>query len=193
MKTKIIGVSGPNGAGKDEVGKLLAEHHGYLFVSVSQLLRDEATRRGQPLERKYLSAISAEWRRQHGLGVLVMQAVAQFEAAEPGRYKGVVMASLRNSAEADKIHELGGTMLWVDADPKVRFERIQARGRTEDNKTYEEFLAEEAAEMYARPDADEAELNAMAIKERADAVVMNETSLDELHDQLIEILDLPRA
>ena len=61
------------------------------------------------------------------------------------------MASLRNPGEADESSKLGGTMVWIDADPRVRYERIQAnaqRGRhDEDNKTFEEFQAEEAVEI----------------------------------------------
>ena len=75
-KLQIIGIAGTNGAGKDTVGELLAEHYGYLFVSVTELLRAEARRRGLPVEREVLRSISAEWRRELGLGVLVDKAYA---------------------------------------------------------------------------------------------------------------------
>jgi len=35
---KIIGLAGTNGSGKDTVGHILADKHGYLFVSVVELL-----------------------------------------------------------------------------------------------------------------------------------------------------------
>ena len=62
--TKIIGLSGTNGSGKDTVGEMLAAQHGYLFVSVSDLLREEARRRNLPVTREVLRTISAEWRRE---------------------------------------------------------------------------------------------------------------------------------
>lgn len=177
-KTRIIGLSGTNGAGKDTVGRILSEHHNFLFISVTDLLRDEAKRRGLPIEREHLRTISAEWRREHGLGVLVDRAVADFEPKKD-RYDGVVMASLRNPYEADRVHELGGVVIWVDADPKVRYERVQAnaadRGRAaEDAKTFEEFLAEEQVEMQSS--GDEATLNMSAVKERCDIRILNNTT-----------------
>lgn len=175
MTTPIIGLSGTNGSGKDTVGMMLAEKHGFMFVSVTELLRDELRKRGQPVEREYLRALSTEWRRQSGYGVLVDKAVALYRSG-PNEYKGLVMASLRNPAEADSVHELGGQVWWIDADPRVRYERIQAnaatRGRAgEDDKTYEQFLAEEAAEMHTTGDA--ATLNMSAVREKSDVFLQN--------------------
>lgn len=168
---EIIGLGGSNGSGKDTVGEMLAERHGYLFVSVSDLLRDELKRRGQAIERENLRALSAEWRRESGLGVLVKKAVELYEQ-QKDRHQGVVMASLRNPGEADEIHALGGTLIWVDADPKIRYDRIFSRQRTaEDSKTFEQFLAEEEAEM--QHSGDEATLNMSAVKEKADITLLN--------------------
>lgn len=192
---EIIGLSGTNGAGKDTVGELLAERHGYLFISVTELLRDEVRKRGLPVEREHLRAVSAEWRRRYGLGVLVDRAVETYKASG-GTFKGVVMASLRNPAEADRIHELGGTMLWIDADPKLRYDRIQSnaasRGRSgEDDKTFEQFLEEEQAEMFLQPGGDSASLNTAAVKERSDKIIINDTAtLDELDRLLVKTLHI---
>ena len=177
-KLRIIGLAGTNGSGKDTVGQILADEHGYLFISVTELLRAEALRRNLPVERENLRMISAEWRRQSGLGVLVDKAVAEYEKAVAS-YKGLVMASLRNPGEADRVHELGGTVVWVDADPRVRYDRIQAnaavRGREgEDNKTFEQFLADEAAEM--NQSGDEATLNMSAVKSRCDLTLINDAN-----------------
>lgn len=191
--TRIIGLSGTNGAGKDTVGRILSEHHNFLFISVTDLLRDEAKRRGLPVEREHLRTISAEWRREHGLGVLVDRAVADFESKKD-QYDGVVMASLRNPYETDRVHELGGVVIWVDADPKVRYERVQAnaadRGRAaEDTKTFEEFLAEEQAEMQFS--GDEATLNMSAVKERCDICILNNTTeMEVLATEIEKALDL---
>lgn len=192
-KLQIIGLSGTNGAGKDTVGEVLAERHNYLFISVTELLRDEVRRRGLPVEREYLRAVSAEWRREQGLGVLVDRAVEAWK--ETGtEYQGVVMASLRNPYEADRIHELGGTMIWVDADPKIRYGRITSgsRGRhEEDNKTFEQFLAEEEAEMTPPKGADAAVLNMAAVRDRADTLMENNGSdLEAFKSQIEETLGL---
>lgn len=179
-KLQIIGLAGTNGSGKDTVGELLAEQHNYLFISVTELLRTECQRRNLPVERENLRMISAQWRRELGLGVLVDKAVAEYEIVKD-QYAGVVMASMRNPGEAERIHEFSGTMVWIDADPHTRYDRIQAnvatRGRAEeDNKTFEQFLAEEEAEMHTPEGGDSAMLNSAAVKDRCDVFLTNNSS-----------------
>ena len=144
---KLLGISGTNGAGKDSIGEFLAQKHNWLFVSVTEILRDELRRQGKAIERTNLSALSADWRKQYGLGVLIDKAFDIYKSHQK-EYEGLVISSLRNPGEADEVHKLGGQVIWVDAKPEVRYQRIISRNRgTEDNKSFEEFLTEERAEM----------------------------------------------
>ena len=175
---QLIALSGTNGSGKDTVGHMLAERHGYLFVSVSDLLREEARRRGQPVVREVLREISAEWRREFGLGVLVDRAVDKWKSFG-NQYKGVVACPMRNTGEAQHAKDLGGLLIWVDADPEVRYGRITSgdRGRAgEDDKTFEQFLKEEQDEMQRPAEGDAATLNMGAVKDLADITIENNGS-----------------
>lgn len=183
---KLYGVSGTNGSGKDSFGDILSKKYGFKFISVTELLRDEARHRGLPVEREHLRAISSEWRTERGLGVLVDKAVEMYES-EGGdtKYSGLVMASLRNPGEVDRVHELGGKMVWVDADPKIRYQRIYSRQRTtEDDKTFEQFLQEEADEMNYSGDA--TTLNNSLVKQNSDIVLKNEGVVLEDFERVIE-------
>ena len=178
-KLTIIGLAGTNGSGKDSVGQILADKYGYLFVSVSDILRRELERRGLEITRLNMRTVGNEWRRQ-SVGVLVDKAVEEFNKSSD-KYAGLAIASIRNPGEADRVHELGGTVLWVDADPKVRYERIQAnaaaRARAgEDQKTYEQFLSEETAEMNQAPGTDDAVLNMAEVKKLCDVFITNDTT-----------------
>lgn len=186
---RIIGIGGTNGSGKDTVAHMLAERHRFLFISGSDLLRDEARRRNLPVERDVLRNISAEWRREHGLGVLVDKAVEAF-GASAGKYDGLVLVSLRNPGEADRVHELGGKVVWVDADPKIRYQRVISRQRTpEDNKTFEQFLKEEQEEMHYS--GDETTLNMSGVKAKADIFVENNgNNIEDFKDMAEKILML---
>ena len=173
----FFGISGTNGSGKDTVGKILSEHHNFLFVSMTDMLRDELARRGLPPARVHMRALSAEWRREMGLGVLIDKALDVYKA-QTKSYDGLVAASLRNPGEADRLHELGGKVVWVDADPMIRYQRIQTnlhhrgdRRAIDDKKTFAEFLAEEAAEMHHS--GDEATLSMAGVKAKADITVIN--------------------
>lgn len=172
LSMNLIGLAGTNGSGKDTVGDVLSEQKNFLFVSVSDLLRDEAKKRKMPIEREVLRDISAQWRRESGLGVLVEKAVQEYNKFE-GKYTGLVVASLRNPGEADTVHDLGGKVVWVDANPKVRYDRLASRQRSsEDNKTFDEFIAEEQAEMSHQ--GDKATLNSSGVKEKADVFLEND-------------------
>jgi cytidylate kinase len=175
----IIGLSGTNGSGKDTLGEILAKDYNFLFISVTDLLRNGLRERGQEVTRENLRALSAEWRREYGLGVLVDRAMAEYEKVKD-KYAGVVMASLRNSGESERLHEMDGTLIWLDADPHVRYARIQAnahlRGRGgEDDKSFEEFMAEQEVEMHTPPEGDAANLNMHAVKEQADIYMDNDS------------------
>ncbi len=174
---KIIGVSGTNGSGKDTIGHMLSERHNWLFISMTDMLRDELEQRGLPPAREHMRELSAQWRRESGLGILIDKSVALFEK-QSGKYEGLVVASLRNPGEADRIHELGGQVVWVDADPIVRYNRLQTnagsrghRREVDDNKTYEQFLKEQEAEM--KHSGDVATLSIGDVKKRADIFLEN--------------------
>jgi dephospho-CoA kinase len=189
---KLIGISGTNGSGKDIAAELLAEKYDFLFITVTEMLRAECRKRGIEVSRENLRMVSAEWRREGGLAVLVDKAVEQFKPDEQ-KYTGLVVASLRNPGEALRVHELGGTVMWMDADPQIRYKRIHNshRGRDEeDQKTYEEFLAEEEAEMHSSDPSDPNLLNMSAVHELCDVTVLNESDLTALQQSLASALNL---
>ncbi len=182
---RLIGLSGTNGAGKDTVGQLLAEQHNFLFISMTDMLREEALNRKLDTSREVLRTISAEWRRESGLGVLVDKSVAYYEKlGGDSKYAGLVVASLRNPGENDRIHALGGEVIWIDADPHVRFERLKGRMRADDPVSFEEFVASEQAEMQRSGDA--ATLSMAEVKEKSDKVFFNDGDDPELLKRRVE-------
>lgn len=173
--TNIFAFSGTNGAGKDLLADMLGENHGYFVASATDMLAAGLKEKGWPIDREHKAKLSAEWRRQYGMSAVVDRAWEKYLAVKD-QYKGFAVGSLRHPGEADRIHELGGKVVWVDADPKVRYERIRASNRgadkaAEDSKTFEEFLADQEREMH--PVGDGATLNIAGVKERCDIFIMN--------------------
>jgi hypothetical protein len=123
-------------------------------------------------------------RSEKGPGFLV-QAVHDDWTKNKDKYPGGFVASaIRAIGEAEKIRELGGIIIFVDADPKVRYARSQARGRdaNEKGKTYEEFIASERTEIDVDP-SDKNVQNLTAMKEMADLVIINEQNNVEAFQQ----------
>ena len=191
----LIGIAGTNGSGKDTLGQMLADKYGYLFISVTDILRDELTSRGLPLSRKYMRELSAEWRRESGLGVLVDKARLIF-TQNTKDYRGLAIASLRNPGEVDRVHEFGGKVVWLDATPEIRFERVQtnrasrgAHRSIDDNMTFERFLYDEEIEM--QPTGDDTQLHGAAVKSKADIFIENNSEdVESFGEKVKASLDL---
>lgn len=192
---ELIGIAGTNGAGKDTVGGILVRKWDFRFISVTDLLRDELNHRGLELSRENMRQLSSEWRRQYGLGVLVNKAEEIYKQ-DATQYKGLALASLRNPGEVDEVHAKGGVVIWLDADPRLRYDRIQdnahLRGKSrevDDKKTFEVFLAEEEAEMYHSDLEDKTTLSLNAVKKKSDIFIFNNThDLGKLTNDLAHAL-----
>lgn len=178
---KIVGLAGTNGSGKDTVAQVLAEDYGYFVVSATEMLEIELKRRGLAFERENKRKVGNEWRASYGLSAIVDKAIEQAKANGADK---LVIGSLRHPAEAEKVKKLDGIVVWVDADPHVRYDRIQKnnRGRVEDDKTFEEFLQEEQDEMHGAGSA--AEISGAEVKKLADVFIQNNGTRDELIEQI---------
>lgn len=183
---RIIGLSGTNGSGKDTIGELIEKEYGWKFISLTDILRDIARERGQTIDREVLRTISAELREKHGLGIMIDLVVDEYKKLGDN-YKGLITASLRNGGEADRVHELGGEVIWVDADPKIRYDRITSRQRHDDQISFDEFLSHEEIEMHRG--TTEYELNTIDVKKKADQEIENNKTEEDLKKELAKIIE----
>ncbi len=183
---RIIGVAGTNGSGKDTLGELLSEEAGYTDVSLSDILRGILDEQGLPHTRENLSATSKAIREAEGDGAMVRRVVA-----EHGYDTGLCITSIRTGGEVDELHRAGGILVWIDADEKVRYDRIVSakRGRNEDTVTFEEFQRQQRAEM--TPSVQGGGLNMGAVLEKADVLLENEfKSLDAYKQYLRDYFEI---
>lgn len=175
---QILGIGGTNGSGKDLLSEMLEKEHGWLFISGSRdLIIPELERRGSLIERENMADLTREWRQTMGKGAVIDNAIEKFnDLGGSAKFDGLVISSLRHPWEAERIHELGGRVIWVDADPNIRYERIYNRGHgSKDKKSYEQFLIEEKAEMNHHSD-DHTTLNMAGVKAVADIFIENNSN-----------------
>lgn len=187
---QIVGIAGTNGSGKDTLGELLRERHDYEVVSLSDILRAELDVRGQEHTRENLSALSKSIREREGDGAMSASVIANWE--QGGTDQGLCITSIRMPGEAREIQQAGGIVVWVDADPQVRYERIRAGNRSRgatDDLSFDEFMEQQAREM--TPSEKGGGLNMAAVRELADVHVVNEfSSLDEYRAYLVTTFEL---
>ncbi len=176
----IIGLTGKNCAGKGEVAKLL-QTLGFQYFSLSDILRDEMKRAGLAITRDNLISFANKTRSNNGAGYLADRVLLLLDPE-----KHYVIDSIRNPFEVNVLRRRRNfTLLCVDADSKLRFERMRTRARENDPTTYEEFLRVEAAEAGSK-DPSTQQLNQVA--DMADAVVQNDADMTELHEKVREVL-----
>ena len=181
---QIIAIAGTNGSGKDTVGELLRDEKQYDFVSLSDILRGELDKENLPHSRENLSMMSKRIRDADGDGGLAQLAINQYKQTSSA--SGLCLTSIRTPGEVDVIHQAGGVVVWMDADDRIRYERIirTQRGRPEDQVTFEEFLDHQAAEM--SPTEQGNGLNMGAVKEKADIFLTNEFDSVETYKEYLK-------
>jgi adenylate kinase family enzyme len=145
---QVVAIAGTNCSGKDTVGDHLALHHHFQHVSVSSVLRAEATRRGLPQDRETLIAMNVALRQEMGPGGVVMRAIDGWRAMEDQYPGGIALTSVRVVCEADEVLRQGALLLFIDAPVEVRYARSLLRPRPEDRVTsIEDFMAMEEREL----------------------------------------------
>jgi len=84
-----------------------------------------------------------------------------------------------------KLKNIGGILLAIDADQKLRYQRILLRGSSKDMVTFEEFADQEKRE---KESDDPNKQNLLACKKAADYLIKNNGSMEELHREIEKLL-----
>jgi dephospho-CoA kinase len=169
IKPWLIGIGGTNASGKDTLANYLVEEHGYLFVSTSDMIREVALAQEGNVLRPTLVKVSNQMRSERGAGVLVDLCIEHFKKS--GNKFGLVASSIRTKGEVDEIKKQGGLLVFVDAEPNIRYERLKSRGREDDFISYQQFLEEQTVEWHKSDDP--AEQSIRSVKQSADIYLTN--------------------
>lgn len=123
---QYVGLTGYMGSGKGEVAKLL-QKQGFKYVSLSDMVREEATKRDLEHTRENLQMTGNDLREKHGAGVLGMKAR---EAIEKDSKENWVIDGIRNPACIEELKKLPGfKVVGVSANDDLLVHRILDRRR----------------------------------------------------------------
>ena len=176
----IIGLTGKNGAAKGVVADFL-KAGGFAYYSLSDMIREDITSRGEIVSRETLIAAGRRLREDGGPSVLADKILPKLDID-----KNYIVDSIRNPAEVRALRSRKDFFLVnVDADQKIRFERIKSRARENDPTEFNKFVELEERELKS---ADPAAQQLEATAALADVTVVNNESIRELESQMKEVL-----
>ncbi len=176
----IIGLTGENCAGKGTVADYLVRK-GFYYYSLSDIIREELASEGKEITRGALIAKGNQLRKNFGSEVLAKRTIAKLL---PDR--NYVVDSIRNPAEAKALLATGKmTLIYVTASPERRFERMKARRREGDPRSFEAFKTIDRLEIDGKDEFGQrlAEVFALATKK-----MENEADFRELYADVDEML-----
>ena len=131
----IIGLTGKNGAGKGVVADSLKES-GFIYFSLSDMIREELKTLGKELTRENLIEAGRRLREVGGPSVLADRLLEKLDID-----KNYIVDSIRNPAEALALKKRKDfVLICVEAEQKLRFERIKKRGRENDPQDFDAFV-----------------------------------------------------
>ncbi len=125
----IIGLTGPMASGKTTIVEALKKE-GFEHITLSDAIREEATKRGVPEEREHLMEVGQSLREEFGAGVLAIRAIEKTKESPDKKW---LIDGIRNPAEIDELRKIPGSIVIANTAPeKMIIERILSRKRSDD-------------------------------------------------------------
>ena len=182
MKFYIFGLTGRNAAGKGTVAELLKERS-FEYHSLSDILRDELRKRGVEESRDELIKLGNELRSSGGSSILADLIIENISTNS-----NHIVDSIRNPSEVDSLNRKYLNhrfyLISVDADPRIRFQRLKKRGRIGDSSTWKQFHHQEVLEE-SSDDLNKQQL--LSTVKKADFSLDNSGTIEHLENQIDKI------
>lgn len=195
----IVGIAGLPRSGKDTVAELFIKE-GYFGISFGDVVRGYAFERhkdqSDPISVTNMTETSNWLREKYGPDVILNEALKQYENEQKadGKYKGLVLWSVRAPVEVDWILQHNGDLIWVESSDEVRHARsIKHIRHGEIPLTLTEFKQQESLQWVPQPGVDEkSQMNISYVKQNATKTIDNNGDdvaefLEKVHKQIISI------
>ncbi len=178
----VIGITGTLGAGKGAVVGFLIKKYGFKHFSAREFLGKEVEKMGLERNRDNLTQTANDLRAKYGSAYVIEELYK-----EAARVSGnAVIESVRTIGEVEFLKSKKDfCLIAIDADPKLRYERVISRKSETDKVSFEKFLEDENREM--RSD-DPNKQNLSACIALADFKVQNNGTFEELEKKIDEVI-----
>lgn len=160
------------------------KNKGFKHFSARDLILEEVNKRGLENIRDNMVIVANELRQQYGSGYVADELYRRASVSGDN----CIIESIRTVGEIESLNKKGNfVLLAVDAEPKIRYERILERKTTTDDVSFEKFLEDEKKEMESD---DSNKQNLKKCIQMADFVIENNGSLEQLNNKIEEILKI---
>lgn len=179
MSKLIIGLAGQIASGKDTVADYVKEKYDGVTVSFSQPLREILNRIYLPIDRKHMSTLAQILIDNFGSDVLSKTIANEIEKSDK---KIFVLPNLRRVGDYEHLGANPGfRLVGIDADPKIRYERLIKRSQNEDDrtKTWEQFQADAKLST---------EVDIADLIKKSSVTLDNNGSLEDLYKQVDKLI-----
>ena len=175
----ILGLTGKNASGKGEVAEFLKSKD-YEYFSLSDVLREEATKRKIEHTRDNLINLGNKLREKHGASFLAKKTLEKLKSDNS------VIDSIRNPEEINELRKNKNfILLAIEAPIELRFERIKLRNRLGDPTTIEKLKEQEQRENIKTRSNQQLDV----CIEMADHLIINDGTFEELHNKINDFLE----
>ena len=137
----IVIVTGMPGSGKSKIVKEF-ERRGFPSVSMGDLVREETVKRGLELTKENVAKVSIRLRQELGQNAVAKLAVERVKEL----LKSNPLVVIDGVRSLDEVGTFRGAfpdenivIVAVHTSPRERFDRLRARGRHDDPRSWEEF------------------------------------------------------
>ncbi len=134
----IIGITGRPGAGKSEVSRIL-ESMGFVVIEMGSVIKSEMIKKGIEPTPKNTKEFMLHIREMEGDEVIAKKTV---EDVLIKNNDNIVITGIRSLTEVEyfKKYIKNIKMLAIKSPQETRFKRLNKRGRSDDPKTFGEFI-----------------------------------------------------
>ena len=170
----LIGVTGTNGAGKGAVVEYLVGNKGFSHFTARTIILQEVRRLHLPETRASMREAANGLRKEHGAAYVIERLYAMAKDDTKA-----VVESVRTIGEAEFLKKNNALIFAVDAEIRLRYERVANKPGFElAHTSFEDFCRMENREMASSEPWD---MNVFGVMQLADARIENNGTLEELH------------
>ncbi len=194
---KVFGIAGKIASGKTTTANILSKYVEKPYrMSLSDVLKDlligntelydtkiQINWQNKSFERSNLIKFGKQIKQKYGDGILMKLAIEKGKNLEKQYgYKTLIIDGVRSVGEVQILKQRGGILLYIEASPEIRFQRLKVRNDKKDKniKTLEDLLKFDNIE--------EQLYKVSQIKKDADYIIDNNGTLEELENNVKKIL-----